>query len=216
LRVERCHYLMGSGRRGRPAPLSKLAGNSSSARSRSCPFQTHSTRRRTTVLLTPLTVLRCFRPPYERRGLVVSVAQGRHTGNEAGGRGGHEENRDHAEHDRRCPKPPRAEKVAQDTQRRSHDPADTLALAPRSAKRMPPAPNRMPTMQQILPPRSLTASSRPPPLSIPLLLTSFRLPSQLLLACVRTTRSTCAGDVRMRNEHIRRNWLERCGGSASC
>src|SRR5688572_1539008 len=49
-------------------------------------------------------------------------------------------------------------------------PADTLALAPSSANRMPPAPDRIPTMQEILPASSFASPLRPSPLSMPSLM----------------------------------------------
>ena len=66
---------------------------------------------------------------------------------------------------------------------------------------MPPASNRMPTMQEILPPSSIAASLRPSPLSMPSLMT-FRLPSWPIVARVRVLFSTRACDIRKRYETL--------------
>src|SRR5215210_7748066 len=57
-------------------------------------------------------------------------------------------------------------------------PAETLSLAPRSAKRMPPAPTRRPTTQQILPKNSFSAAWRP-----------SRLPTSSLMSPCLSARS---------------------------
>jgi hypothetical protein len=98
------------------------------------------------------------------------VAQGCHAWDEARAGGGHKEDRGHAEHDGRYREPSLADEVAEDA---PTAPADTLSLAPRKAKTMPPTPHRVPTMQDTVPSGDLAASLRA---------LSFRRPCSLFCA----------------------------------
>jgi hypothetical protein len=82
------------------------------------------------------------------KDLVVSVTEGPYAGDEAGA-GGRHEDRDHTEHDRRRPSRLTPRKLPKTPNAAPTAPADTLALAPRSTKRMPPAPKSSPTTRHV-------------------------------------------------------------------
>src|SRR5215203_1943556 len=100
--------------------------------------------------------------------LVVSVTRRCHARDEAGARGGHEEERDHAHGDGDRPKAPQPKEVAHQAEYYPHGPGrERFTLALRTEKAMPPAPKSSPARQQILPTSNLSASSRFLPWAVP-------------------------------------------------